>query len=112
MYKCDNCLWDSNYWYCCYGNKVINNACNISIHDLSDTVCMPEGRGPWAYTYIHIRQIPHAHVTTITYILFSDILGIYVCALILYPSNFLTQMCRMNHFIYVTLQAKTSLVRT
>ena len=26
--KCDNYLWDLNYWSCYYGNKVIHNSCN------------------------------------------------------------------------------------
>ena len=36
MNKCDNCLWDSNYWCCYYGNKVIHNTCNMCISDLPD----------------------------------------------------------------------------
>ena len=59
--KCDNYLWDSNYWCCYYGNKVIHNTCNMEIRDLPDMYALR----PVAFG-IHIRQIPHAHVTTIT----------------------------------------------
>ena len=39
--KCDIYLCDSHCWCCYYGNKVIHNTCNMAIHDLPDTVCMP-----------------------------------------------------------------------
>ena len=42
--------------------KVLHNTCNICIHDLLDMYVL----SPWAVAYICIRQIPHAHVTTIT----------------------------------------------
>ena len=41
--------------------KVLHNTCNMFIHDLPDMIALiPRASG------IHIRQIPHAHVTTIT----------------------------------------------
>ena len=65
--KCDIYLWDSYYWSCYYGNKVIHNTCNMAIRDLPDMYTLiPRACGPWA-SGIHIRQIPHGHVTTITY---------------------------------------------
>ena len=40
---------------------MIHNSCNMAIHDLPDMyVLSPRALG------IHIRQIPHGHVTTIT----------------------------------------------
>ena len=64
--KCEIYLWDSNYWFCYYGNKVIHNSCNMAIRDLPDMYAL----SPWASdpqaSGIHIRQIPHGHVTTIT----------------------------------------------
>ena len=73
--KCDNYLWDSNYWCCCYGNKVIHDSCNMCIRDLPDMYAL----SPWAYgpqaLGIHIRQILHAHVTTITYSYISQCMG-------------------------------------
>ena len=41
--------------------EVIHNTCNMGARDLPDMyVLSPQASG------IHIRQIPHAHVTTIT----------------------------------------------
>ena len=61
MNKCDKYLLDSNYWCCYYGNKVTHNSCNMAIHDLPDMYALsPQALG------IHFRQIPHAHVITIT----------------------------------------------
>ena len=34
--KYDIYLWDSNYWCCYYGNKVIHNTCNMALCDLPD----------------------------------------------------------------------------
>ena len=42
--------------------EVIHNTCNMGARDLPDTYALiPRASG------IHIRQIPRAHVTTITY---------------------------------------------
>ena len=66
--KCDIYLWDSNYWCCYYGNKVIHNTCNMAIRDLPDMYTLsPRACGPRALG-IHIRQILHGHFITITYI--------------------------------------------
>ena len=84
--KCDIYLWDSYYWCCYFGNKVIHNSCNMAMGDLPDMytqspratvtwpfviclICIPSSSvcGPRT-SGIHIRQIPHGHVTTITYI--------------------------------------------
>ena len=47
---------------------VLHNTCNMCIHDLPDMYALiPWACGPWA-SGIHIRLIPHVHVTTITYI--------------------------------------------
>ena len=41
---------------------MIHNSCNMAIRDLPDMYTLiPRASG------IHIRQIPHGHVTTITY---------------------------------------------
>ena len=50
---------------------MIHNSCNMVIHDLPDMYAL----GPAALdlqAYIHIRQIPHGHVTTITYSLVKN----------------------------------------
>ena len=63
--KRDNYFWDLHYWYCCYGNKVIYNTCNMCIDDLPDMYALsPRACGSWA-SGIHIRHILHAHFTTI-----------------------------------------------
>jgi len=41
--------------------EVLHISCNMCTHDLPDMYAL----SPWALG-IHIRQIPHAHVTTIT----------------------------------------------
>jgi len=44
--------------------EVLHISCNMCTRDLPDMYAL----SPWALG-IHIRQIPHAHVTTITYII-------------------------------------------
>ena len=46
--KCDNYLWNFNYWCCCYGNKVIHNSCNMCICDL-----------PGMYALMSMLQLLH-----------------------------------------------------
>ena len=47
---------------------VVHNTCNLCICDLPDiNVIIPWACSPQA-SGIHIRQIPHAHVTTISYV--------------------------------------------
>ena len=47
--------------------EVLHNTCNMCICDLPDMYALiPQACSPWS-SGIHIRQIPHAHVTTITY---------------------------------------------
>ena len=44
----------------------MHNSCNMAIHDLPDVYALsPWACGPRA-SGIHIRQIPHGHVATIT----------------------------------------------
>ena len=46
--------------------EVIHNTCNMGARDLPDMYALsPQACGPRA-SGIHIRQIPHAHITTIT----------------------------------------------
>ena len=46
---------------------MIHNGCNMAIRDLPDMYALiPRACGPRA-SGIHIRQIPHGHVTTIKY---------------------------------------------
>jgi len=48
--------------------EVLHISCNMCTHDLPDMYALSlRACGPRALG-IHIRQIPHAHVTTITYI--------------------------------------------
>ena len=55
------------------GNKVLHNTCNMCIRDLPDMnalipwACEPQALG------IHIRQILHVYITTITCALFSSL---------------------------------------
>ena len=45
----------------------LHNTCNICIHDLPDMYICPQPLGLWPSGFgIHIRQILHAHVATIT----------------------------------------------
>ena len=54
--KCDIYLWDSNYWCCYYGNKVIHNTCNMAIRDLPDMYALsPQACSPQA-SGIHMYQ--------------------------------------------------------
>ena len=47
--------------------KVLHNTCNMSICDLPDMNALVHwALGLWSYMGIHIRQIPHAHATTIS----------------------------------------------
>ena len=47
--------------------EVIHNTCNMGARDMPDMYAFsPRACGPRA-SGIHIRQIPRAHVTTITY---------------------------------------------
>jgi len=49
--------------------EALHISCNICTHDLPDMYALsPQACDPRALG-IHIRQIPHAHVITITYIL-------------------------------------------
>jgi len=51
--------------------EVLHISCNMCTHDLPDMYALsPRACDPQALS-IHIRQIPHAHVTTITYISLS-----------------------------------------
>ena len=46
--------------------ELLHITCNICTRDLPDMYALsPRACGPWALG-IHIRQIPRAHVTTIT----------------------------------------------
>ena len=66
---------------------MLHSSCNIGTHDLPDMYALsPRACGPRALG-IHIRQITHAYVTTITYcILCGRIKG--------YNSSITTIMCQ------------------
>ena len=51
MNKCDNNLWDSNYWCCYYWNKVIHNTCNMAIRDLPDMYALSPRPAAHGHTY-------------------------------------------------------------
>ena len=55
--------------------KVLHSSCNMCISDLPNMNALI----PWALG-IHLRQIPHAHVTTITYPCFSFCLQVVIHA--------------------------------
>ena len=47
--------------------EMIHITCNMGGHDLPDLYALsPRACSPWALG-IHIRHIPHVHVTTVTY---------------------------------------------
>ena len=49
------------------GTKVIHNTCNMAICDLPDMYAQSSRATGLMAEGIHIRQIPHGHVTTVTY---------------------------------------------
>ena len=47
--------------------KVLHNTCNMCIRDLPDiNALIPWACGPQPVSGIHMRQIPHTHVATMT----------------------------------------------
>ena len=60
---------------------MLHITCNMCTRDLPDMYALsPRACGPRA-SGIHIRQIPRAHVTTITYTLVHTYIALYAIAL-------------------------------